>query len=168
MTTGLEEMEQELRRFPSSVVDEFKQATEALHGQLTESELANWANQGVEIARQAVRSWEAASEYFRVSPQVVEHLSTAQLLDWGQCGTRLCKESPTLGVAFFKASPLTVQHLRPRYIQGWADMGSSLYRGTWKSSALAAKELGWSPQTSLEEGLLQTVESFRQTVRAAR
>ena len=139
MTTGLEEMEQELRRFPSSVVDEFKQATEALHGQLTESELTNWANQGVEIARQAVRSWEAASEYFRVSPQVVEHLSSAQLLDWGQCGTRLCKESPTLGVAFFKASPLTVQHLRPRYIQGWADMGSSLYRGTWKSSALAAK-----------------------------
>jgi len=139
MTTGLEEMEQELRRFPSSVVDEFKQATEALHGQLTESELTNWANQGVEIARQAVRSWEAASEYFRVSPQVVEHLSTAQLLDWGQCGTRLCKESPTLGVAFFKASALTVQHLRPRYIQGWADLGSSLYRGTWKSSALAAK-----------------------------
>ncbi len=139
MTTGLEEMEQELKRFPSSVVEEFKQATDAFNGQLTESELANWANQGVEIAHQAVRSWEAASEYFRVSPQVVQELSPVQLLDWGQCGTRLCKESPTLGVAFFKASPLTVQHLRPRYIQGWADMGRSLYRGTWKSSALAAK-----------------------------
>ena len=139
MTNGLEEMEQELRRFPSSVVDEFRQASEALHGRLTETELANWANQGVEIARQAVRSWEAASEYFRVSPQVLDHLSTVQLLDWGQCGTRLCKESPTLGVAFFKASPVTVQHLPPRYIQGWADLGRSLYRGTWKSSSLAAK-----------------------------
>ncbi len=34
--------------------------------------------------------------------------------------------------------------------------------------AKAAKELGWSPQVSLEEGLLRTAESFREAVRAAR
>ena len=34
--------------------------------------------------------------------------------------------------------------------------------------AKAAKELGWSPQVDFEEGLLRTVESFREAVRAPR
>ena len=35
-------------------------------------------------------------------------------------------------------------------------------------STRAAQELGWTPQVTLEDGLRQTVESFRQVVRAAR
>ena len=35
-------------------------------------------------------------------------------------------------------------------------------------SSRAAEELGWTPQTDLEDGLRQTVEYFRQTVRTAR
>lgn len=35
-------------------------------------------------------------------------------------------------------------------------------------SAKAAQELGWTPKTSLEHGLNQTVEYFRESVRAAR
>ena len=139
MTNGMVELEGELQRFPASVVEEFRRASEQVRQGLREAERVNWARQGLEIGRQTVRSWEAATEYFRVSPEVMEHQSAVQLLDWGRCGSDLCKESPSLAVAFFRASPNAVRYLRPRYIQGWAKMGRTLYRGTWKSSALAAK-----------------------------
>ena len=123
MTSGLAEAEQELRRFPSSVVDEFNKAAEKLRPEISESDLVSWAQQGVEIARQTVRSWEAASEFFFTSPDVLKHLSAVQLKDWGHCGNALCRESPSLAVAFFRASPKSLAHLRPRFIQGWANLG---------------------------------------------
>ena len=139
MTSSLTDLENELHRFPNSVVDEFWRATNRLQPELKDTELVNWAQQGVEIAGQTVRSWEAASEYFRVSPEVLPGLSALQLLDWGRCGSALCREAPILAVAFFRASPQGIRHLRPRFVQGWANLGQALYRGTWKSGSTAAK-----------------------------
>jgi len=48
-------------------------------------------------------------------------------------------------VAFFKSSPSIVPNLRPQYIPRWAGLGRSLYKGTWKSSTLAAKFFEVSP-----------------------
>ena len=50
-----------------------------------------------------------------------------------------------LAVAFFKASPSIVTNLRPQYIPRWAGLGRSLYKGTWKSSTLAARFFEVSP-----------------------
>ena len=139
MKDNLEELEKELQRFPDSVLDGFRRTKEEMREKLPEADLLAWARQGVAIAQQPVRSWEAASEYFRVSPQVLEHLTLMQLMDWAQCGSGLCHDSPTLAIAYFRASPGTVSYLRGRRINGWADMGRSFYKGTWKSSALSAR-----------------------------
>lgn len=140
MTTGnLAELERELERFPSSVVDEFRRAVEKISPKMDEFDLVTWGRQGVTLAQQTVRSWEAASEYFRVSPEVLEILTSTQIIDWAQHGTVLCEDSPSLAVAYFRSSPKALRQLKPRYIQGWSMMGRGFYRGTWKSSALAAK-----------------------------
>ena len=62
-----------------------------------------------------------------------------------RCGTYLAQDSPTLAVAFFKSSVAIVPNLRPQYIPRWAGLGRSLYKGTWKSSTLAARFFEVSP-----------------------
>ena len=139
MTSSLVELERQFQGFPSAVGNEFRRAAEKVRPGLGETDLLDWALQGMGIAKQTVRSWEAASEYFRVSPEVLQQLYPAQFLDWGRCGSALCQESPSLAVAFFQSSPSSVPYLRPRLIQSWADLGRKLYKGTWKTSAIAAK-----------------------------
>ncbi len=139
MTFNLIELERELQPFPATLGEEFRKSAERMRTDLREADLVSWAQQGVEIAKQTVRSWEAASEYFHASPEVAQQLSPVQLIDWGRCGTALCKESPTLAAAFFRASPGSLPKLAPQFIQSWANLGRTLYRGTWKSSVVAAK-----------------------------
>ncbi|MBI4202575.1 MAG: VWA domain-containing protein [Chloroflexi bacterium] len=159
MTTGLADLERELERFPSSVVDEFRRAAEKLGPRLSEFDVNSWAKQGVDIAKQTVRSWEAAAEYFRSSPEVLELLNATQLLEWGRHGSALCQESPSLAVSFFRASPRAFQSLRPRNMQIWANLGKGFYRGTWKSSALSAKFFEISGPV-LETASFAELESF--------
>jgi len=163
MTTGMAELERDLERFPSSVVDEFRRAAEKLQPKLSEYDLASWAKQGVDIAKQTVRSWEAAAEYFRASPEVMETLNTPQMLEWGRHGSTLCQESPSLAVAYFHASPRAFKALRPRYMQSWATLGKSFYRGTWKSSALSAKFFEISGPV-LETASFTELEKFAELV----
>ena len=145
VTLTEERMKRELAGFPPVVTEEFEKAWSEMSTLLNEGQMAVWAQTGMELAQQAVRSWEAASEYFRVSPQVLEHLTPIQLMDWAQCGSGLCHDSPTLAIAYFRASSGTVSYLKGRKINGWADMGRSFYKGTWKSSTLACKFYASSP-----------------------
>ena len=107
--------------------------------------MVKWANAGVEIAEQTVRSWEAAAQYYKVSPQVISYMPFNYFMRWTQCGNDLCKESPTLATAYFEASPEAMSQLRSRHIEAWAALGNSLYKGTWKSSTLACKFFAYSP-----------------------
>ena len=66
-------------------------------------------------------------------------------MKWTDCGTDLCKDSPTLASAYFEASPAAMGKLRSRHIESWASLGGSLYKGTWKSSTLACKFFVHSP-----------------------
>jgi len=145
MTKTFAGLEQAMQRFPAAVIDEYRHASEALRPRMEEVDLFSWAGQGVKIAEQTIRSWEAASEYYRVSPQVLQELTPAQLLEWAGCGATLCQESPSLGLAFFRASASSMSQLQPQNIQGWANLGKGLYRGTWKSVTLAAKFFEISP-----------------------
>ncbi len=140
------QIEAELEQFPTPVAERFRLANSSLSGRLADETLQEWAGTGLEIARKTVRSWEAASEFFDSSPAVQRQLPSGQFLRWGRTGSSLCGESPSLAVAFFKASPNAMLRLRPRYIDDWASVTRSLYRGTWKSSALAARLFESTPQ----------------------
>ena len=133
------QIEVELEQYPAPVAERFRMATGTLSGRLAEETLLEWATTGLDITRKTVRSWEAASEYFDSSAGVQRQLPSGQFLRWGRTGASLCSESPSLAVAFFRASPTAMLRLRPRYIDDWATVTRSLYRGTWKSSALASR-----------------------------
>ncbi len=148
----------ELERFPPPVVDNFRRAHEVLSGRLAEETVQQWSDHGLAIARKTVRSWEAAAEYYDASPAVQQQLPAGQFLRWARTGTSLCDDSPSLAVAYFRASPAAILRLRPRYIDDWAMIGRSLYRGTWKSSALSCRVFEGTPK------LLETIsfEEFGQ------
>ena len=150
----------ELERFPPPVVDNFRRSHEVLSGRLAEETVQQWSDVGLAIARKTVRSWEAAAEYFDASPAVQQQLPAGQFLRWARTGSSLCDDSPSLAVAYFRASPAAILRLRPRYIDDWAMIGRSLYRGTWKSSALSCRVFEGTPK------LLETI--FLRRIRAVR
>ncbi len=139
------EIEQELAKLPPAVAEAYHDALALVEPTFGGEELILWAKEGVAIATQTVRSWESAVEYYRVGPEVARFLSFPSFMQWARCGTYLAQDSPTLAVAFFKASADIVPNLRPQYIPRWAGLGRSLYKGTWKSSTLAAKFFEVSP-----------------------
>ena len=146
MSTGpRSEIEQELAKLPAAVGESYREAVALVEPTFGEEELSLWAKEGLAIATQTVRSWESAVEYYRVGPEVARFLSFPSFMQWARCGTYLAQDSPTLAVAFFRASSAIVPNLRPQYIPRWAGLGRSLYKGTWKSSTLAAKFFEVSP-----------------------
>ena len=146
MSTGpRSEIELELAKLPAAVGESYREAVALVEPTFGEEELSLWAKEGLAIATQTVRSWESAVEYYRVGPEVARFLSFPSFMQWARCGTYLAQDSPTLAVAFFRASSAIVPNLRPQYIPRWAGLGRSLYKGTWKSSTLAAKFFEVSP-----------------------
>jgi hypothetical protein len=141
----LSEIEAELGKLPPAVAEAYRAACDLMEASFSDEELGLWAREGISIGTQTVRSWESAVEYYRVGPQVARSLAFPSFMQWARCGTYLAQDSPTLAVAFFRASPLIVANLRPQYIPRWAGLGRSLYKGTWKSSTLAAKFFEVSP-----------------------
>ena len=141
----LDDIRVELGKFPASVVDEFDKALVQMPPNLTDAQRHNWANAGLEIAKETVRSWEAAAEFYKVSARVLAYMPLNYFFQWTDCGKALCAESPTLATAYFEASPGTMSKLRSRHIESWATLGRTLYKGTWKSSTLACKFFQSSP-----------------------
>ena len=139
VTLTQERVKRELTGFPPVVTEEFEKAWGEMSALLNEGQLAVWAQAGMELAQQAVRSWEAANQYFMVSPKVAGLMPFSYFVKWSQCGSALCRESPALAASYFQASPDTMGRLRSRHIEAWADLGGSLYKGTWKSGTLSSK-----------------------------
>jgi nitric oxide reductase NorD protein len=136
---AIEITRKELDQFPAPVLERYEIALEKLNGRLADETCQLWAQEGLEIASKTVRSWEAAAEFFDASVAVQRQLPSGQFLKWAKTGTSLCEDSPSLAVAYFKSSPKAMLRLRPRYIDDWANVCRALYRGTWKSSALACR-----------------------------
>ena len=139
------DIKNDLETLSPSVLEEFHRARAAITSAFNEDEVTLWAKEGLSIARQTVRSWEAAVEYFKAGPEVATVLAFPSFMQWARCGTYLCQDSPTLAASFFKSSPEIVSTLRAQYIPRWAGLGRSLYKGTWKSGNLAAKFYEVSP-----------------------
>ena len=75
MKEEIKDIELELSKFPSSVLDEFKTAVINISSILDEPYFSSWARQGVQIAQKTVRSWEAAAEYYKASSDVSKFIS---------------------------------------------------------------------------------------------
>lgn len=148
--------EKQLTPFSTSLVAEFRKAGDAAGGQLNDDELRDWAEQGLELARQSWRSWEAAGEYYRVTPQVLPMLGSDGFRRWAALGRELAELSSALAASFFRASPGTIPHIGAARTPDWMALGKLLYKGTWRSASLAVQFFDGSPQLfagmSIEEG----------------
>lgn len=141
----LEQIAQELQRYPPTVHEEYTRAMQAMARMVEGERLLWWARHGLSLAQQAARSWEAAAEFFRASPAVLPVLSWEHFALWAQGGYTLCQQSPSVGVAYFRAGPGSVPRIRPSRIPQWVELGQRFYKGTWKSTALAVRFFEASP-----------------------
>ena len=69
--TRLDEIKNDLARFPAPVSEEFEKAHTLMREALNGPQTVAWAEAGIEIAEQTVRSWEASAQFYRTSPKVV-------------------------------------------------------------------------------------------------
>ena len=154
-----------LGKYPAVLTEAFDATLQELTGLSDVSQRVRWADEGIRIAQQTARGWEASAEYFRASPQVLQVLNFTQFLRWSETGASLCQDSATVGAAFFRASPLALSKLPPRHIGSWAALGKSLSKGTWKSTTLAARFFDTSPSFLLSLDFKE-LESFASLLEA--
>jgi hypothetical protein len=140
------EYDQVLGGYPISLPRDFRNAIAEIEKSLSHEELRQWAEDGATLARHSLRSWEAAGEFFRASPLFVNQLPFATVRQWVAAGRELSEESATLASAFFRAGGDGLEHLTVQQMREWAGLGKQLYKGTWKSSSLAAQFFEISPQ----------------------
>src|SRR2546425_6824677 len=81
--------EKQLTPFSTSLVAEFIRSADAIGDAVSDEELEAWAEDGLELARQSWRSWEAAGEYFRVAPPMLPMLGWGGFLRWSKAGRGL-------------------------------------------------------------------------------
>ena len=142
---SLSAIEAELGRLPTVVGKEFRGAVLAAE-RLSGQDLLAWAEEGVAIATCAFRSWEAACEYFRVTPLLLETLDFPHFMNWAQWGRKLCGDSFVISSTYFRVSPETLALLPSHQVEEWAKLSRSLYKGTWRSTWLSCRFLEISPQ----------------------
>ena len=94
----------ELSKYPSAVLEDFQAAHSRLEAVLSTEDLGKWTDRGLSIATLTVRSWEAASEFFRSSLAIYELSGSKGLLTWGDWGHELCQDSTTIAIAYFRSS----------------------------------------------------------------
>ena len=128
-----------------SLPRDLREAAPQVAAHLSDEDMRRWAEEGVALAGQSLRSWEAASEYFRASPQVVRLLPLDCVLPWAHFGRDIAEQSSIVAAAYFRAGPESVGLLTPEELKRWAAAGQRLYQGNWKSISLASLFFAVSP-----------------------
>ena len=88
------EIELELAKLPPAVLEAYQESAPPVIAAFGPDEVNLWAKEGISIGAQTIRSWEAAIEYYRVSPQVCRFLSFPSFMQWARCGTYLAPRLP--------------------------------------------------------------------------
>ena len=78
---ALQELIPELEKYPAQVQDNFNKAISEMPEALSDEQRSDWLKQGIAIAAQTVRSWEAAAHFFQVSPKVIASMPIVILCD---------------------------------------------------------------------------------------
>ena len=128
-----------LTPFSTSLVADFRRSADLIGEALSDEELRRWAEDGLELAKQSWRSWEAAGEYYRVTPQVLPLVGTDGFQRWAQAGRDLAEMSSALAASYFRASPGTLPAITFAHLGDWVSLGRLLYKGTWRSASLAVQ-----------------------------
>ncbi|HET9200999.1 MAG TPA: hypothetical protein VFO84_08505, partial [Dehalococcoidia bacterium] len=131
---------------PAPLLEDFRRAVRDLIGVLPHEHFDTWFDEGKALAGHSLRSWEAAGEYFRVSPLVIQVLNFPAFQAWVRCGRELVEQSSVISAAYFRASPGVARYLAGWQIGDWTALGQRLYKGTWKSISLSAQYYQSSPQ----------------------
>ncbi|HEX5480752.1 MAG TPA: hypothetical protein VFY79_13635, partial [Dehalococcoidia bacterium] len=142
----LAEVEGKLAAYSPQLAGEYRAVAERLRGTLSDGDFRTWTDEGVALASHSLRSWEAAVEYVRVSPEVLRQLQPAAFRRWAHAGRDLAEYSSVVAGAFFKASPATMPYLDERKLTEWAALGQRLYKGHWKSISLATVYFSAGPR----------------------
>ena len=135
----------DLRGFGAALPDDFATGVRAMATLLPETEVEAWAKAGVELANSSLRAWEAAAEYFRASPALVDRLGSEGIARWVALATDLSSRSSLISAQFLKSTPDALAVLQPDDMEEWAQQGDRLCRGNWKSIALSQLYFQVSP-----------------------
>ncbi|MEX2237685.1 MAG: hypothetical protein WEB00_09145 [Dehalococcoidia bacterium] len=138
---------------PAPLLEDFRRAVTELIGVLPHEQFDAWFGEGKALAGHSLRSWEAAGEYFRVSPLVIQVLNFPAFQSWAHTGRELVEQSSVISASYFRASPGVVRYLAGWQIGEWAALGRRLYKGTWKSISLSAQYYQGSPALLATLGL---------------
>ncbi|MDO8669930.1 MAG: hypothetical protein Q7O66_00685, partial [Dehalococcoidia bacterium] len=141
----LARFEGELQRYSLALALEFRKAAEATRPNLTLEQLEAWSSEGLAIARNSFRSWEAAAEFFKASAAIARQLGFPTLMAWAACGRDLSSCSASIASSFFGSSPDALGLIAPSDIDIWVKSGRSLYKETWKTGLLCGQFFATSP-----------------------
>jgi len=135
-----------LAGFPAPLVEQYELGLRGLATRLSASQLQQWAETGVELTSLNLRSWEAATEYFRAASDLAPETPWDAIEHLGREALTMAVESTPLAVSLLRAAPPTLAAIGPSHVRQWADLGRRLYKGNWKSSALAGQFYELSPR----------------------
>ncbi len=141
----LDEIERKLDVHSPTLSAEYRLAVAELQPALSESDFRLWAEEGAELAAHSLRSWEAAVDYFRASPEVWRRLPSAAFRRWAHAGRDLAEYSSVVAASYFRASPMSIRYLNAETVVEWAALGKRLYKGHWKSISLSTVYFSASP-----------------------
>ncbi len=144
-TFSFADYEARLAAFSPNLPQDLREAAPDIAASLSDDDARQWAGEGVALAGQSLRSWEAASEYFRASPHIVHILGFDDLLFWARLGRDIADQSSIVAAAYFRASPDAIGLLSSDDLKRWALSGQRLYQGNWKSISLASLFFAVSP-----------------------
>lgn len=135
-----------LSGFPAPLQQQFEAGLRALAPRLSPSQLQIWAETGVELTGLSLRSWEAASEYFKAAQSLPQNTTWEAVEELGRESVQIATESAPLAMSFLRAAPAAIAAIGPSHLRQWSDLGRKLYKGNWKSSSLAAQFYDLAPQ----------------------
>lgn len=123
---------------------EYLEAGAPMADRLGQERFNLWAYHGLELAK---KSWKAAKEYFRASPEVVKKVEPCDIERWARLGVYLVENSPSikagynaqsllaagagagkarkidLGVQYFKSAGQILGRLSIRELEAWVEEG---------------------------------------------
>ena len=106
---------EELHQIAPGAGEEFAKAWLSMSLVLKTDQLDVWANVGIRIARQSVRSWEVAAQYYKTSPSIVTLMPFNRFKEWARSGESICEDSSTVATCYLISSPLVLKKLRARH-----------------------------------------------------